>query len=98
VASDRGEAFERFSRIVDGPMIVLAMAMIPLIVVPVVVDLSPSLDRAFLAVDYVIWTSPGGGRGARWCWTYECQSTRSRGAAARRERHELRSGAHRLDW
>jgi voltage-gated potassium channel len=57
VATDREEAFQRFSRAVDGPLMVLALAMIPLIVVPLVVDLSPGLDRALLAVDYLIWAA-----------------------------------------
>lgn len=52
---DRREAFERFSRAVDGPLTILALAMIPLIVLPLVVDLSPATDRAFLAIDYLIW-------------------------------------------
>jgi voltage-gated potassium channel len=55
VTRDRGEAFERFSRAVDGPMMVLALAMIPLIVVPLVLDLSPATERAFLSIDYVLW-------------------------------------------
>jgi voltage-gated potassium channel len=55
VTRDRGEAFERFSRAMDGPLTVLALAMIPLIVLPVVVDLSPAVEGAFLAVDYLIW-------------------------------------------
>jgi voltage-gated potassium channel len=57
LAKDRGEAFERFSRAVDGPMMVLALTMIPLIVVPLVIDLPPALDRALLAVDYMIWAA-----------------------------------------
>jgi voltage-gated potassium channel len=52
---DRGEAFERFSRAVDGPLTVLALLMIPLIVLPLVVDLSPGTEAAFLAIDYLIW-------------------------------------------
>jgi voltage-gated potassium channel len=55
VTRDRGGAFERFSRAVDGPLTVLALAMIPLIVLPVVLDLSPAVEGAFLAVDYLIW-------------------------------------------
>jgi len=55
VTKGRGEAFERFSRAVDGPLTVLALAMVPLIVLPVVVDLSPAVEGAFLAVDYLIW-------------------------------------------
>jgi voltage-gated potassium channel len=52
---DRAEAFERFSRAVDGPLTVLALAMIPLIVLPLVMNLSPAMERAFLAIDYLIW-------------------------------------------
>jgi voltage-gated potassium channel len=55
IIKDRGEAFGRFSRAVDGPMMVLALVMIPLIVVPLVADLSPATERAFLAVDYLLW-------------------------------------------
>jgi voltage-gated potassium channel len=55
VARDRAAAFERFSRAVDGPMMVLALAMIPLIVVPLVLDLSPAIERALLSIDYVLW-------------------------------------------
>jgi voltage-gated potassium channel len=55
--SDRVTAFERFSRAVDGPMMVLALAMIPLIVVPLVYDLSPAANGAFLAVDYLVWAA-----------------------------------------
>jgi len=55
VARDRAAAFERFSRAVDGPMTVLALVMIPLIVVPLVLDLSPATERAVLSIDYVLW-------------------------------------------
>jgi voltage-gated potassium channel len=36
-------------------MMVLALAMIPLIVVPLVLDLSPATERAVLSIDYVLW-------------------------------------------
>jgi hypothetical protein len=45
VTRNGGEAFERFSRAVDGPMTVLALVMIPLIVAPLVVDLSGRPSR-----------------------------------------------------
>jgi voltage-gated potassium channel len=57
LTKDKGEAFQRFSRAVDGPLMVLALAMIPLIVVPLVADLSPRQARAVLAVDYLIWAA-----------------------------------------
>jgi voltage-gated potassium channel len=55
VVRDRAEAFERFSRAVDGPLTILALVMVPLIVLPLVVDLSPGTESAFLAIDYLIW-------------------------------------------
>jgi voltage-gated potassium channel Kch len=53
LTNDKGEAFQRFSRAVDGPLMVLALAMIPLIVVPLVADLSPGQARAVLALNLV---------------------------------------------
>src|SRR6266536_2219208 len=38
-------------------MMVLALAMIPLIIVPLIVNLSPSVDRALLAIDYLVWAA-----------------------------------------
>ena len=55
LGEDRGEGYERFSRAVDGPLTVLALAMIPLLVLPLVVDLSPGTESAVLAIDYLIW-------------------------------------------
>lgn len=57
VVKDRQQAFERFSRMVDGPMMVLALTMIPIIVIPVVFELPARLDAAFLAVDYLTWAA-----------------------------------------
>jgi voltage-gated potassium channel len=54
---DRGVAFERFSRAVDGPLTILALVMVPLIVLPLVTDLSPATESVFLAIDYVIWAA-----------------------------------------
>jgi voltage-gated potassium channel len=53
--ASRAEAFDRFSRVVDGPLMVLALAMIPLLLVPLIVDLHGAADRAFVAADYFIW-------------------------------------------
>src|SRR6266545_2226512 len=38
-------------------MMILALAMIPLIVVPLIMDLSPGLDRALVAIDYLVWAA-----------------------------------------
>lgn len=51
----RQEAYDRFSRVVDGPLTVLALAMVPLLIAPLVAEFPESIDRAFLAADYFIW-------------------------------------------
>lgn len=51
----RQAAFDKFSKAVDGPLTILALAMIPLLVIPVVVELSPSIERGLLTADYFIW-------------------------------------------
>jgi hypothetical protein len=55
--SNREEAFERFSRAVDGPMMVLALAMIPLLVVPLVMTWPPAPSRGLPAVDDLLWAA-----------------------------------------
>lgn len=52
---DRSVAFERYVRAVDRPLTVLAAAMIPLLLAPVVARLSGEVERTLVAIDYVIW-------------------------------------------
>lgn len=52
---DRRAAFDRFSAAVDGPMTVLALAWLPLIVLPLVVHLHGSAASSVDLVDYVLW-------------------------------------------
>lgn len=51
----RKRAFEAVERATDLPMLVLSLAIIPLLVVPYFANFSPSVDRAFFAVDWLIW-------------------------------------------
>jgi voltage-gated potassium channel len=53
----RGEAFERFADAVDGPMLVLALLMVPVLLLPLVVDLSPAQDQVLEAVGWMIWAA-----------------------------------------
>jgi voltage-gated potassium channel len=53
----RGEALERFERQSAIPMLVLSLAIIPLLLVPLIWDLSPSVDTTFLALDWFIWAA-----------------------------------------
>lgn len=54
---DRRQALERFERAVELPLLVLALLMVPLLVVPLAVDLSPSVERAVVAADWLIWAA-----------------------------------------
>lgn len=50
-----GDAYERFERAVELPMLVLALLFIPLLVVPATVDLSRAVETAFEAASWLIW-------------------------------------------
>jgi voltage-gated potassium channel len=49
------EALERFERQTAWPMLVLSLAIIPLLVIPLVMDLSTSADSTVFAIDLFIW-------------------------------------------
>ncbi len=49
------EALDRFERQTAWPMMALALAIIPLLVVPLLVDLSPGVETTFFALDWLIW-------------------------------------------
>ena len=51
------EALERFQRQTVIPMLVLALATLPLIVVPLLLDLPPLADSAVYALDWFIWVA-----------------------------------------
>ena len=49
------EALDRFERQTAWPMLILSVAIIPLLVIPLVMDLSPSANSTFFAIDLFIW-------------------------------------------
>ena len=51
----RQEALQRFERAVELPLLVLALAMIPLLVLPLLLDLASGVESAFIAADWFIW-------------------------------------------
>ena len=51
----RSQLLEKFERVTELPLLVLAAAMIPLLVVPLVVDLSATAGAAFFSADWTIW-------------------------------------------
>ena len=57
VTRDRQAALERFESTVELPLLVLALAMVPLLVVPLLVDLPSGLDATFVAADWLIWAA-----------------------------------------
>jgi voltage-gated potassium channel len=55
--SGSAEALERFERQTAWPMLVLALAIVPLLVIPFVVDLSPASETLLFACDWFIWAA-----------------------------------------
>jgi voltage-gated potassium channel len=51
------EALDRFERQAAWPMMALALAIIPLLVVPLLVDLSPAVETTFYTIDWFIWVA-----------------------------------------
>lgn len=53
--SRRVQRFERVERATELPMLILALAMIPLLLVPLLVDLPTRVDRGFFAANWLVW-------------------------------------------
>jgi voltage-gated potassium channel len=51
----RREALQLYERYTELPLLLLALAIIPLIVLPLVFDLDSSVNDAFFALDWIIW-------------------------------------------
>jgi voltage-gated potassium channel len=51
------EALDRFERQTAWPMMALALAIIPLLVVPLLVDLPSGVETTFFALDWLIWVA-----------------------------------------
>jgi voltage-gated potassium channel len=49
------KALDRYTKASDGPLVILALAMIPLLLIPLLMDLSTGWEAALLATDYLIW-------------------------------------------
>src|SRR5687768_7656162 len=49
------EALDRFERQTAWPMMALALAIIPLLVVPLLVDLPSGVETTLFALDWLIW-------------------------------------------
>jgi voltage-gated potassium channel len=48
-------ALDRFERQTAWPMLVLSLAIIPLLLVPSLVDLSPTVETSLFTIDWIIW-------------------------------------------
>jgi voltage-gated potassium channel len=53
----RQSALERFESAVELPLLVLALAMVPLLVLPLVLDLPSGVETTFVALDWFIWAA-----------------------------------------
>jgi voltage-gated potassium channel len=54
-ASHREELLHRIERITEMPLLILSFVMIPLLIGPLVWELTPQEEVTFLALDYFIW-------------------------------------------
>lgn len=54
-AARRQVLLERFERATELPLLVLALALVPLVIAPWALDLSEQADDAIAAVDWMIW-------------------------------------------
>ena len=48
-------ALERFERQTSLPMLVLSLAIVPLLIIPLVWELSPGAETTIVALDWIIW-------------------------------------------
>jgi voltage-gated potassium channel len=53
--SRNSDAYDRFSAAVDGPLMVISIAWLPILIVPLATHLRGSTARAFDLIDYVVW-------------------------------------------
>jgi voltage-gated potassium channel len=53
----RQRTYDSFSRLVELPMLVLALLMVPLLLVPEFFELSPELKETFFVLDAFIWAA-----------------------------------------
>lgn len=51
----RARALEAYARYTDLPLTILAALIVPLIVLPLLMEFDPPIDAAFLATDWTIW-------------------------------------------
>ena len=51
------ERLRRLERATDVPLLLLALILVPLLVLPLVVDLDPGVERAFRLGDTIIWAA-----------------------------------------
>jgi voltage-gated potassium channel len=49
------EAYERFARAVDGPMMVITILWLPVLIIPLVTPVHGTFAASFAAIDYSIW-------------------------------------------
>jgi voltage-gated potassium channel len=55
--ADGPDALEKFERQTAVPMLILSLAIIPLLLIPAVADVSPGVESTFIALDWFIWAA-----------------------------------------
>ena len=57
MTDDAGDALERFERQTALPMLVLSVLIVPLLLAPLILDLSPGAETSILVIDWMIWAA-----------------------------------------
>ncbi len=53
----RQAALERFERAVERPLLILALVMVPLLVIPFVMQLPPGLEAVMVGAGWCVWAA-----------------------------------------
>jgi voltage-gated potassium channel len=50
------EAYERFSKAIDGPMMVITILWLPILIIPLLTHLHGNVAQTFAVIDYLVWS------------------------------------------
>jgi voltage-gated potassium channel len=57
MSGNRAQALDRFERNTAWPMLILSIAVLPLLLIPLIFEVSPAVESTFFALDLFIWAA-----------------------------------------
>jgi hypothetical protein len=55
VLSRNADAYDRFAKAVDVPMMVITILWLPVLIIPLVTSVHGTVDDLFVAIDFMVW-------------------------------------------